>query len=93
MCLFPKLIKNKKYCITKKNGGVIPAVNDKRALYVAVGCGRCMECLKQKARDWNVRLLEDIRKHTNGVFVTLTFNEYSYNKLSKLVIDDGDIFE
>ena len=47
MCLFPKLIRNKKYCSTKKNGGIIPAVNDKRALYVAVGCGRCMECLKQ----------------------------------------------
>ena len=93
MCLFPKLIRNKKYCSTKKNGGIIPAVNDKRALYVAVGCGRCMECLKQKARDWNVRLLEDIRVHTNGVFVTLTFNEDSYNKLSNLVIDDGDIFD
>ena len=49
MCLLPKLIKNKKYCSTKKNGGIIPAVSDKRALYVAVGCGRCMECLKQKA--------------------------------------------
>ena len=93
MCLFPKLIKNKKYCSTKKNGGIIPAVSDKRALYVAVGCGRCMECLKQKARDWNVRLLEDIKVHTNGVFVTLTFNEDSYNKLSKLVVDDGDIFD
>ena len=68
-------------------------LSDKRVLYVAVGCGRCMECLKQKARDWNVRLLEDIRGHTNGVFVTLTFNEDSYNKLSKLVVDDGDIFE
>ena len=49
MCLFPKLIRNKKYCSTKKNGGVIPAVNDKRVLYVAVGCGKCMECLKKKA--------------------------------------------
>ena len=58
-----------------------------------MGRGRCMECLKQKARDWNVRLLEDLKVHINGVFVTLTFNDDSYNKLSKLVIDDGDIFE
>ena len=88
MCLFPKLIRNKKYCSTKKNGGVIPAVTDKRVLYVAVGCGKCMECLKKKARDWNVRLSEDIKIHKNGNFVTLTFNEKSYNDLSKLVVND-----
>ena len=30
MCLYPKLIKNKKYTKNKKNGGVIPAVSDIR---------------------------------------------------------------
>lgn len=82
MCLYPKLIKNRKYIKNKKNGGVIPTVSDKRVLYVPVGCGKCMECRKQKARDWCVRLQEDIRHNKNGKFVTLTFDEESLKELS-----------
>ena len=48
MCLYPKLINNRKYTATKKNGGVIPAINDKRTLLVPVGCGNCMECKRKK---------------------------------------------
>lgn len=76
MCLYPKLIKNRKYVANKKNGGVIPPFLDERVLYVPIGCGKCLECMKKKASDWNVRLHEEI-KHQNlkGYFVTLTFNE------------------
>ena len=42
MCLYPKLIKNKKYTKSKKNGGVIPAVSDNRVLWV-------------KYRDWETK--------------------------------------
>jgi hypothetical protein len=49
MCLYPKFIRNRKYTVTKKNGGNVPEVKDKRALMVPVGCGKCMECKKQKA--------------------------------------------
>lgn len=83
MCLFPKIIQNRKYTKTKKNGGVIPAVSDKRVLYVPAGCGKCMECRKQKARQWQVRLQEDIKKHKNGKFVTLTLSEESITNLQK----------
>ena len=38
MCLFPKLIKNRKYITNKKNGGVIPAIIDNRTMMVPVGC-------------------------------------------------------
>ena len=48
MCLYPKLIKNKKYVANKKNGGIIPEVEDDRVLYVPVGCGNCIECKKKK---------------------------------------------
>ncbi len=40
-----------------------------------------MECRKQKARNWCVRLQEDIRVNTNGKFVTFTFNEHELQKL------------
>lgn len=83
MCLYPKLIRNRKYSVTKKNGGNVPELKDPRALWVPVGCGRCIECRKQKAREWQTRLSEEI-KTAKGYFVTFTFNPESYEELSKL---------
>lgn len=96
MCLYPKLIKNKKYTSNKKNGGIIPAVKDERVLFVPVGCGRCIECTKQKANNWRVRLLEEIRNNRNYTFVTLTFSDmsliYLRSKLKELSYNiDNDI--
>lgn len=65
----------------KSNEGIVPEPNDNRVLWVPVGCGNCIECRKLKAREWQVRLNEEIRLNKNGVFVTLTFNEDSINKL------------
>ena len=81
MCLYPRLIKNRKYTSNKKNGGKVPAVNDKRSLYVPIGCQNCIECRKKKSREWNLRLQEDIKEHTNGKFITLTFSNESIAKI------------
>lgn len=83
MCLYPKLIKNRKYTANKKNGGNIPAVIDKRVLYVPAGCGKCIECKKQKSREWQVRLQEEIRHDKTGKFVTLTFSNESIKELTE----------
>lgn len=83
MCLYPKLIPNKKYRSTKKNGGTIPKCQDERVKWVPVGCGKCIECLRQKARNWQVRLFEEIHYDKSGLFVTLTFSEESLNELVK----------
>lgn len=85
MCLYSRLIKNPKYRSTKKNGGNIPPILDERVKYVAIGCGECMECRKQKAREWQVRLLEDIKTNTGGKFITLTFSDESIAKLTERV--------
>lgn len=84
MCLYPKLIFNQKYWPNKKNGGIVPEIKDKRVLKVPVGCGRCIECKKQKARQWTVRLSEEIR-HKEGVFVSMTWSNESYTELDKLI--------
>lgn len=81
MCLYPKLIQNPKYKSTKKNGGVIPPIIDERVKYVPIGCGNCIECRKKKARDWQARLLEEVKKAKNGKFVTLTFSDESIMEL------------
>ena len=83
MCLYPRLIQNKKYIANKKNGGIIPAVSDKRVLAVPIGCGKCMECLKQKGREWQVRIMEEIKSNKNGIFITLTFSNESIKNLYK----------
>lgn len=76
MCLYPRLIDNRKYKPTKKNGyNAPPKPQDQRVLYVPVGCGRCIECSKKKSNEWKIRLSEEIRNDNTGIFVTLTFSE------------------
>lgn len=85
MCLYPRLIQNRKYVSNKKNGGNVPPITDKRALMVPVGCGKCIECKKQKARDWQVRLHEDLREHKNALFVTYTFSDKGLQEIDNLI--------
>lgn len=83
MCLYPKLIKNKKYEPNKKNGGIPPKPKDSRVLLVPVKCGRCMECRKAISREWQIRLQEEIKHDNSGQFVTLTFNDEQLWKLTE----------
>jgi hypothetical protein len=84
MCLYPRLLKNKKYQSNKKNRGLVPPVKDKRVLAVPIGCGNCMECRNAKKREWQVRLHEEIRYDNTGQFVTLSFSDEELVKLEKL---------
>jgi len=82
MCLYPKLIRNPKYTPNKKNGGIITAPTDPRVLAVPIGCGECIECMKKKKREWQVRLNEEIKNDkTPKTFITLTFSNESIIKL------------
>lgn len=83
MCLYPTLRKNKKYTITKKNGGNVPVLRDQRTGWVPTKCGKCMECRKAISRDWSIRMMEELREDKRGVMVTLTFNTKSLRKLAK----------
>ena len=93
MCLYPKLIKNRKYTITKKNKGVIPVAKDARVLLVPVGCGKCIECCKQKSNAWKVRLQEEVRNDNKGKFVTLTFSEESLIEITNRVLKEDTTIE
>lgn len=89
MCLYPKLIENPKYKANKKNKGNIPNCKDERVKLVPIGCGNCMECLKKKAREWKVRLNEEIKNSKNGIFITFTFSDESIKELGKDCKLDG----
>lgn len=89
MCLYPKLIKNKKYEANKKNGGNVPPVIDQRTLLVPIKCGKCIECMKQYSREWTVRLNEDIRTKQEIQFVTLTFSDESIQELTNDIWEEN----
>ncbi|QRV61971.1 putative VP4 [Microvirus sp.] len=81
MCLYPKLIINRKYTGTLKNKGNAPALRDERVRFVPVGCGNCIECRKQKANEWRVRLFEELKITKHAYFITLTFEPSELEKL------------
>lgn len=85
MCLFIRQIPNPRYKSNKKNGGIIPAVIDDRVLTVPIPCGNCEVCRKKKAREWQIRLQQDIKDYSNGQFVTLTFSNEAYTTLYNIV--------
>lgn len=82
MCLYSRLLENPRYKPNMKNGGHVPPIRDVRTNFVPTGCGKCIECRKKKARDWQIRLLEDIKDNTNGIFITLTFSTEYLKKLA-----------
>lgn len=73
MCLYPTFVKNPKYKPNKKNKGKPPVCKDRRLLYIPVKCGCCIECRKEKQREWRVRLEEELRSNY-GYFITLTIS-------------------
>nr|DAG84048.1 MAG TPA: Replication associated protein [Microviridae sp.] len=82
MCLYPIYGNNPKFKPNKTNGGVPPVCTDKRLLIVPFKCGKCIECRKQKQREWSIRLNEWIREK-DAYFITATFSEESLAGLQK----------
>jgi len=100
MCLYPRLIDNPKYKPNKKNGGKVPPFPiyngqpDERVKYVPIACGKCMECKKQKANNWKIRLSEEIKYNKNTAhFVTLTFSPNDLKELNEDIDKTVDGYE
>jgi hypothetical protein len=80
MCLYPRLIPNPKFKTSKKRGYYKPSQHDSRLNYVPIACGKCYECRKKRAREWKIRLAEEIR-HEKSYFVTLTIDDENLEKI------------
>ena len=70
----------------QKNNNDPPEITDERVKWVPIGCGNCMECRKQKKREWQIRMNEEIKHDRTGKFITLTF---SNEELDKLIQETG----
>lgn len=73
MCLYKKILLNPKYLPNKKNGHTPPKCTDERFRYIEADCGKCFECRKKRAREWSIRIHENL-KYEFGYFVTLTIS-------------------
>lgn len=82
MCLYPTFVKNPKYKPNKKNKGKPPVCKDRRLLYIPAKCGCCIECRKEKQREWRVRLEEELRSNF-GYFTTLTISPEGIKELEE----------
>lgn len=94
MCLYPRTIRNPKYLPNKKNGGVPPICTDERLRYVQIKCGKCLECKKQKKREWITRLSEELKNNKEKAwFMTLTVDPEHMKTLSEKyqLTDKNDI--
>lgn len=84
-CLHPLRIKNPRYNKVPPSmwrdfspiltNGLLP--DD---YYITVPCGHCILCEKNKSRDWVNRMLFEFDLTKQGIFITLTFNDDSYQK-------------
>lgn len=82
MCLYPTYVKNPKYKPNKKNKGKPPICKDRRLFYIPTKCGCCIECRKEKQREWRVRLEEELRSNF-GYFTTLTISPVGIKEIEK----------
>lgn len=94
MCVYPRLIPNKKYLPNKKNGGNPPECKDRRTMVTAIGCGKCFECRAEKAREWKIRMYEEFRgvneKGESKQYVTMTFSEDALKKYEEIVAEENE---
>lgn len=49
---------------------------------IEVPCGRCQYCEKHRMRDFQIRLLYEIDKYPNSLFITLTFDDTNLLRFS-----------
>ena len=47
-------------------------------------CGKCAECLLEKARDWAVRCTHEAKMHQKDCFITLTYSDQNLPPDGKL---------
>lgn len=53
---------------------------------ITVKCGKCFTCLKQRASDWTIKLINESKYYNECSFITLTFdNEKLYDRNGRAV--------
>ena len=72
---------NRRFMPSKKNGYNPPVCTDERLRYINIECGECYECRKKKAREWKIRMSEEMRHNPSAIFFTGTFTDERIKQL------------
>lgn len=71
-----------KYQPNKKNGGVVEIPKYEMLKGVYYKCGRCIDCRRERANSWKIRLQEELKSADGkGMFVTMTFSDEAIEEL------------
>lgn len=81
MCCYDKPGENKRYQVNKKNGGNVPVAKYDMLKGVRYKCGVCVDCRRERANSWKIRLQEELKDHNKAMFVTLTFDDRAIKEL------------
>lgn len=88
-CVYVRTGRNAKYTATKKNGGNVPKPTDERLRAIPIKCGTCIECRREKARNWQIRLEAELQNDRNVRFMTMTFSDEFINLFNKDEIENA----
>lgn len=55
-------------------------------------CGKCIECLLERARDWSIRCIHEAKMYEHNCFITLTYAPEHLPSDGKLKHDDFQLF-
>lgn len=68
-CYHPIVVSIPDKSATVKPGQLLPRMG------MLVGCGNCLGCRAEQARDWMIRIMHESRMHDASWFVTLTYSD------------------
>lgn len=67
-------------------------IKGKRDQILKVRCGQCIACRLNRAQEWTMRLMDELKSHPQALFLTLTYNEENLPRVNEfyatLVKDD-----
>lgn len=84
MCVYSRKGENKRYLPNKKNGGKPEIPKYERLKGIEYKCGYCIDCRRERANSWRIRLREEIKDYKKSIFVTLTFTEEALDELEQV---------
>lgn len=66
--------------------------HNKQMVPFKLPCGKCVECLLERARDWSIRCLHESKNYAQNAFITLTYAPEHIPKDGKLNHYDFQLF-
>lgn len=91
MCLYPRLVwydGERIAWVPPKEDNLGGGVYLSKWKQIRIKCGKCVECLKARADEWTVRIMDELKQHNEAIMLTLTYR----NNPESLIKRDLQLF-